>query len=391
MQTQDEAFHLTYCTNIHPGEGWDEVFAQIQKHVPPLKAQLAPDSPFGIGLHVANAAAETLSEPERLEAFRAWLDGHDCYVFTLNGFPYGDFHREVVKDDVYAPDWRQRKRVDYTRRLARLLAALLPEGMEGSISTSPLSYKPWLDEAGREETFRTGARHLAEIAVELARIEEETGKLIHLGLEPEPDCLIENTEETIRFFNEHLFPEGTSVANEATLRRHIGLCYDTCHFAVEYDDPKEALSRFEEEGIRISKVQLSAALQMDIAERSGKDVEASLRPFAESTYLHQVIERTSDGALHHYPDLPEALGSLEAGAAEEWRVHYHVPLFVERYGALRSTQKELLEALETVRERHLSRHLEIETYTWEVLPEDLQRDLTTSIGREFEWVLSQLE
>lgn len=397
-------FHLTYCTNIHPGESWEEIFAQLKAHVPELKNRLAPEQPFGIGLRLSAQAAVQLQEADHLPAFKQWLAEKDLYVYTMNGFPYGSFHRQRVKDQVYAPDWRSEERVEYTVNLARLLAELVPDGMDGGISTSPLSYKLWLDSPPlEEEVFRAASINLARVALEMARILEEHGKELHLDIEPEPDCLLENTEETVRFFNDWLLPAGgTFLADEhglsraeaeEMLRNHIRVCYDTCHFAVEYEDPAEAIQRFREEGIRIGKVQLSAALkvQLGASEEERATTASRLQAFEESTYLHQVIERRDDGSLHHYSDLSEALPNINNKAAREWRIHYHVPIFVDSFDSLHSTRDDIIRSLKQFRDNSDCRHFEIETYTWEVLPEELKADVTESIEREYRWVLEQAD
>ena len=396
--------HLTYCTNIHPGESWKEVFESLQTHTLPLKQQLAPGKPFGIGLRLSNEAAITLLEGDHLPRFRQWLDENGLYVFTLNGFPYGSFHRQVVKDNVYKPDWRTRERLDYTRRLVEILAALLPDGIDGGISTSPLSYKPWLiDEEDIHNAFEDSTAHLAELATELVQLHQSTGKLIHIDIEPEPDCLIENTQETIAFFNEWLFVQGSAqlaenlklTTKQATdyLRDHIRLCYDTCHFAVEYEPAAIVLQDMRDAGIRIGKIQISAAVKVDLpndAEAREKTAQR-LTPFAESTYLHQVVEQRVDGSLHHYTDLLAALPSIQQSDATSWRVHFHVPIFIEDFGDIQSTQQDIVDALRAMPDYTDCTHLEFETYTWEVLPPELKLDLTTSIHREYEWVLSVLQ
>ncbi|MEF8795596.1 MAG: metabolite traffic protein EboE [Salinivenus sp.] len=395
----DGALHLTYCTNIHPGERWSEVASTLKEYLPPLKAEVAPDASFGVGLRLSNQAAETLLEGNRLSRFREWLDANDLYVFTLNGFPYGSFHGEQVKDRVYAPDWRSAERVAYTRRLARILVRLVPGDLSGSISTSPLSYKPWLNHEEREEAFRAGSQHLAEVAVVLARLESETGTHLHVDLEPEPDCLIENTEESIAFFEDWLWPVGGAhladqldVSKEeaiSLLRRHVQLCYDTCHFAVEYETADAAFDRLSAAEVPVGKVQLSAALRATLPpDRSA--LAGQLQAFAEDTYLHQVVERRADGSLHRYPDLPDALPHIDRDDAEEWRIHYHVPIYTDTYGDLRSTRSHIGRTLEALAEDPFCPHLEIETYTWDVLPPDLKEDLPTSLQREYDWILSHV-
>lgn len=400
----NRSHHLTYCTNIHPGESWSAVFENLQTYIPDLKQRVCPDADFGIGLRLANTASEELLTGTSLLCLQDWLADNGCYIFTLNGFPYGGFHRQVVKDQVYSPDWSQRSRVRYTQRLITILAALLPQNVDGGISTVPLSYKPWhennLDK--QAQVFEESSLHLAEIAAELARIENATGKVMHLDLEPEPDALLENADEVIAFFENWLLPIGCRYLQrrqgilakvaERWLRRHIRVCYDTCHFAVEYEDPDVVLRKFRNAGITIGKIQLSSAIRITIPVEAHRReaLRQRLDPFAESTYLHQVVEQRSPNSLHRYRDLGEALPALSTTQATEWRTHFHVPIFVERYPPFESTQAHITAILQRLGDIPDCTHLEIETYTWEVLPSELKFDILTSIQREYEWVLQIL-
>ncbi|MEI1374832.1 metabolite traffic protein EboE [Nostoc sp. UHCC 0926] len=401
--TKDSNFHLTYCSNIHPGESWLEVFANLEKYVPNLKSRLSPTEPFGIGLRLADVAAKQLLENNNLAQFQAWLTQEDLYVFTLNGFPYGGFHRQVVKDQVYAPDWSTQERVNYTLNLTQILATLLPEGLDGGISTLPLSYKPWCkeDQATFEIVLKKSCLNIASVVTEMIRICEETGKILHIDLEPEPDGLIENTSEVIDFYHNWLLPIGGNYLSqklnieqslaETKLLEHVRVCYDTCHFSVEYEQPQSVFARLQSAGIKIGKIQISAAIKVKIpaeVEKRSLIVER-LRPFAESTYLHQVIECRSDGTLYHYPDLITALPNLEKSLAEEWRTHFHVPIFIHDYQILQSTQDDIATVLHLLQTNNACQHLEIETYTWDVLPSEMKIDLLTSIQREYEWVLKE--
>ena len=398
----DRPYHLTYCSNIHPGEDWEDVFKNLQTYIPKLKKELAQDQSFGIGLRLANRASEELLQGDKLSQLKQWLTKEDCYVFTLNGFPYGGFHRQVVKDEVYRPDWCSGDRLSYTERLVKILAALLPEGIDGGISTMPLSYKPWWQSNPTQlsRIFEGSTFHLAQMAAQMAQVEEVTGKLLHLDLEPEPDALLENTDEVVAFFQNWLLPVGqeylqqtyrvTPTIAETWLRRHIRVCYDTCHFAVEYEDPAIALAKFEKAGITIGKFQLSSAIRIPIPqERSQRQVlRQHLEPFAESTYLHQVIEQRAEGILHHYQDLQDALPELMNTSATEWRTHFHVPIFIDRYPPFASTQDHITAILQELSQVPQCNHLEIETYTWEVLPPEMKLDIFTSIKREYEWIIN---
>ncbi|MEH2266242.1 metabolite traffic protein EboE [Nostoc sp.] len=401
--TKNSNFHLTYCSNIHPGETWLEVFANLESYIPKLKLRLSPTEPFGIGLRLADIAATQLLESNNLAQLQAWLTQHNLYVFTLNGFPYGGFHRQVVKDQVYAPDWSTQERVNYTLNLAKILAVLLPEELDGGISTLPLSYKPWWkkDQATFEVVLKESCLNIASVILEMIRISEETGKILHIDLEPEPDGLIENTSEIIDFYQNWLLPIGGNYLSEklnieqhlaeTKLLEHVRVCYDTCHFSVEYEQPQSVFTRLQSAGIKIGKIQISAAVKVKIpaeVEKRNLIVER-LRPFAESTYLHQVIERRNDGTLHHYPDLITALPHLEQSLAEEWRTHFHVPIFIHDYQILQSTQDDIATVLNLLQINDACSHLEIETYTWDVLPSEMKIDLLTSIQREYEWVLNE--
>ena len=392
-------YHLTYCTNVHPGERWDEVLTTLQTYVPSIQKALAPDRPFGIGLWLSHQATEDILSGHQLSGFQAWLAENDYYVFTMNGFPYGGFHRQRVKDEVYHPDWTTPERLHYTLRLFDILAKLLPENIEGGISTSPLSYKRWYpDEAALNQVRAEATNQLAQVAEHLYRLHQTTGKRLHLDLEPEPDGLLENTQEVIDYVNQWLLPRGVPYLQqqlglspdeaERCLRTHIRICYDVCHFAVMYERPREVFARWQQEGIAIGKIQLSAALKAKFptAKPARAPIAQAFDSLVEPTYLHQVVARMSDNRLIHYTDLPAALEHINHPTIDEWRTHFHVPIFVSEYGALAATQSDIQEVLDILREAPVTQHLEVETYTWEVLPPEIQLGLAESIVRELQWV-----
>jgi sugar phosphate isomerase/epimerase len=403
----DRDLHLTYCTNIHAADGWSAVFANLQRYAPALKARFSPSAPFGVGLRLSAREARELRAGHRLEELRAYLDREGLYVAIINGFPYGHFHGAPVKASVYAPDWRDPARVEYTLDLIEILSRLVPEGVDGGISTAPMSYKPWLQAVASTERARAWAaiaENVARIAEALVRVRRDRGTLIHLDIEPEPDCSVENTDESIDLFDHWLLPYGTPALAaalgtsgadaERDLRDHVRLCFDCCHFAVEYEDPAVALARLRDAGIEIGRVQLSSALRVPFPSdrTAARTLADALRPFADSTYLHQVVEHGSDGPKH-YPDLDAALDSV-AGAATlpvEWRIHFHVPLFTREYEAFESTQEYVRQVIELARRDRFTSHLEIETYTWDVLPPGLKLEVGDSIAREYQWVLAQLD
>lgn len=396
--------HLTYCTNIHAGESWEDHFAALKENVPRIKEQLSPDKPFGIGLRLSHLASLELGKKETLETFTEWLDKTQCYVFVINGFPYGGFHHTKVKDRVHAPDWTTQDRVLYTIQLFNILSALLPEGMEGGVSTSPLSYRHWHGTAQeeRQQAFETATENILKVVDDLIKIRETTGQLLHIDVEPEPDGLIGNGPEFISWYRDVLLPQGIRYlknhlgyeADQATaaIKDHVQLCYDICHFAVGYEDHDAMVRELDIQEIKVGRIQISAALKADMAPNPvdrGKTVEA-FRQFNESTYLHQVVARQEDGSFIRYPDLPEALQDANAASTREWRSHFHVPLFVKDYGVLQSTQADIEKVLSIQKAKPFSPFMEVETYTWEVLPDKLRLPMKESIVRELQWVIALL-
>jgi hypothetical protein len=396
--------HLTYCTNIHAGESWPDHFTALKENIPLVKSRIAPNIPMGLGLRLSHLASTRLIEREELETFKNWLSENNLYVFTLNGFPYGGFHRTRVKDDVHTPDWTTRERVEYTKRNFNILKELLPAGMDGGQSTSPLSYRHWFKTAAElEEATKKATAHIAEIAIFLAQIYEYEGKHLHLDIEPEPDGILETGEEFLSWYNNELIPIAADLIaaelnidrQSATiiLKKHIGLCYDVCHFAIGYEPHEAIIQKVEANGIIIGKIQISAALKGNLAVNAGerKTVTDSFAHFNESTYLHQVVAKTISGDLIRYRDLPEALNDSNNEKVTEWRAHFHVPVAATDYGVLLSTQDAIMEVLDIQKKSPFTKHLEVETYTWEVLPAALKLPLTASIIREMEWVIDYLE
>jgi sugar phosphate isomerase/epimerase len=375
--------HLTYCSNIHPGESWAEVRANVERHALAVRARVHPEGDFGVGLRLSARAAAELSAPAVLAEFRAFLARHRLYVFTLNGFPYGAFHGQRVKEGVYLPDWRDPERLRYTDQLADLLAALLPDdpALEGSVSSVPGAFTPAL---GGPSDVALIVEHLLRHVAHLVALRARSGRIVTLALEPEPHCFLETIAEVVEFFAQEL--HGAAAAR--ALQQHLGVCLDLCHAAVEFEDPAEALRQLEHSGVRVLKMQISAGLRLPTLDAPAL---AALQRFDDPVYLHQVVQR-GPGGLQRFADLPAALAALPASTdGLEWRVHFHVPIFLERLAPFVSTQSFIREVLALHRRRPLSPHLEVETYTWEVLPEPYRRGaVDEAVARELDWVRTEL-
>jgi sugar phosphate isomerase/epimerase len=385
-----DGLHLGYCTNIHAGETWPEVQEALRTRLLEVRNKVtSAKTKFGIGLRLSDIAARELEAPAELDKFREFLAENNLYVYTINGFPFGQFHGTRVKERVYLPDWLDDARVEYSDRLARILAAIVPDGIEGSISTVPGAFKPRAP--GTEEQQRI-ANNLLRHAETLVRLAGETGKKISLALEPEPACLIETTAETIEFFETHLFSRSARKdRSELFLREHFGVCFDACHMSVEHEPPEEAVANLQKAGIRIVKAQISAGLKVELTEENLDTQLSALEPFAEETYLHQVVEKRGT-ALHRFVDLPEAIAAARRQRQPgEWRIHFHVPIFLAKLGAFASTQDELARLLHLIRRTGCTQHLEVETYCWDVLPAEHRKDdMAEAIARELLWTKDQV-
>lgn len=376
--------HLGYCTNIHRGETFEETWHGLREYTLKVRERVAPGKPYGIGLRLSEQAARDLSVPCMLAEFQEWLEANNCYVFTINGFPYGSFHGTRVKEQVFKPDWTTKERLDYTCLLFDLLSKLLPKGMSGSVSTLPGSHKEFaIGIDGLEAIFD----NLKLCSEHIQRICDATGQDLHLGMEPEPLGLFETSGETLKFFGLYVdrFP------GDKHFLQRVGMNYDCCHLAVEFEEAEEALARIHGAGIRLSKIHLSSALRLQPTVENRE----RLRGFDEPVYFHQVIAREGDAPLRRFRDIPNALEAaahLPHEIGDEWRVHFHIPLHAEPSAGFQDTKDHIHGALDWLAQHPTAcQHLEMETYTWEVLPEGLRSgDVVDQLCAEYGWTLEEM-
>lgn len=368
--------HLAYCTNIHPAESWAETMHVINTHALAVRDQLATTTPFALGLRLSARAAHDLLQADHLPRFQDWLAATNTYVFTINGFPHGGFHGQRVKERVFLPDWTSPDRIAYTKQLFRILAEIADPAAGASVSTLPGSHKSFLADESQI------LRNLREFAQWLDDLADSSHIDLHLGLEPEPFGHIENTQESLAFFDK------LNAGNSAdTIRRRIGINYDACHFAIEFDDARSSLDQLRAAGIRLSKIHLSNALAID---PRNPNALAALHSFEEPTYFHQVIARHSNGTLIRFPDLPDFL-SAPPTDLQEARIHFHIPLDAAPPSPLHSTGRDVEAVIDwCLQNPDTCSHFEIETYTWSVLPDALRRPVEDQIAAEYRWVLGML-
>lgn len=397
MKLADNLGHLSYGTLVHPADNWDELWASLNTYVPRIKERVAPDEPFGVSLRLsAESVAALRADEQARKRLRAFLDANDLYVYTVNAFPYGSFKGRVVKEQVYEPDWHTEQRRDYTIGVAEILAEITEPGISPSIQSSPLAFKPKVEDDGYVDTM---IGNVLAVVAHLVALRARTGRLVRLALEPEPYCYLETTSETLECYRSHLYSGSAATRlssltgvplSEAhgALREHLGITFDICHQAVVFDDIPASLQAINEAGIPIFKLQAAAALYIPEVNR---DLIDALSQFANAVYLTQTFER-ANGGVSSFLNLDAAIEDWERDPRScEWRVHVHVPVFIDDFGAFKSTRFAIEQALAVHKQTRVSDHLEIETYTWDVLPPSVKDgDIVGYVSRELEWVRDTL-
>jgi hypothetical protein len=389
--------HLTYSTLVHPGDTWEEMWDSLTRYVPAVKERVCPNERFGVSLRLSgNSAAKLTGDPAEREKLKKFLGDNDLYLYTVNAFPHGPFKNQVVKEKVYEPDWRSNTRAEYTMQVADILAEVADPGVNPSIQSPPLGFKPRVT---GEDVINAYTDQVSRVVAHLAKLEQRTGRTVTLALEPEPYCFLETTDEAVDYFTNHLYAEknAAALAGElscsteqagATLRKHLGVVFDICHQAVEFEDISQDLQKLVDAGIPIFKLQEAAALQVP---EVTQDMVNSLRRYADTVYLTQTMEK-KDGEMTEFLNLEDAFEAWDKDPGpREWRTHFHVPVFLEELGDFRTTRFAIEDALAFHKAAPCSDQLEIETYTWDVLPEHLKTgDIVDYVTRELEWVQEQL-
>lgn len=374
-------YNLGYCTNVHAGKNLDRYLASLERYAVEVKSRMPGEQALNIGLWLSARTASQILSDNRLAEFRGFLESKGLRAFTMNGFPYGDFHADSVKYQVYEPDWTSPQRLDYTVNLIRILARLIPEGARASISTLPLGWPR------RDFDYRKAAENLLLVA-DLLRINElRTGKLIHLDIEPEPGCILSGSADVVSFFKNYLLPGRM----EEDILRYIRVCHDICHASVIFEDQQAAVRNYVANGIRIGKVHVSSAIEAEVTCENSGSILDQLATFREDRYLHQTYVKTAD-KITSYDDLPQAISSVDAWKKGTLRCHFHVPVFVEKFGNLGTTRSEIIDCLRSIHKMSDCSDFEVETYAWTVLPDELKTDdLAGGIAEELLWTQENLE
>lgn len=393
--------HLTYCTNIHINTNWEESLHNLNRYTISIKKSIAPNKEFGIGLCLSNTIVDNLITAQNITLFKNWLVFNNMYVLTLNGFVYKHFHKKNIKENIYKPDWSTEERLLYTKKLIHLFSNIITK-KNGSISTVPICYKKTMDNyKERYRILQKSIINLMEITKLLVTISKEKKINLYLCLEPEPDCFLENTNDILNFYNHYLIPYGSEYLNKnykypinyakKQICKYIQICYDVCHFAIQYEKPEETFTTLRKNKITIGKIQLSSLLNIQTPKNKKIKFKKTkqLHIYSKTQFLHQT--RTHDKTKNqiNYPDLLKIIDIKHITDVKKynWRIHYHIPLYRKTYNAYNTSQeyiKKVIQQLDPKKEHHL----EIETYTWEALHKKQNIDVVGSIVKEYTYILN---
>ncbi|QLE02970.1 metabolite traffic protein EboE [Galbibacter sp. BG1] len=393
------AFHLSYCTNVHRAETWTELFSVLNDHIPTIKDKISKENPFGISLRLSQKASQELSEDNNLDIFKDWLLIHNLYVFSINGVVFGKMHENNIKDLVYAPDWSSKDRLRYTRRLIKQLCAIMPENVTGSITTSPIGYRYWYsNEEEVNKCYIKSAKNLIKLVAELYNLECDTGKYIHLDLKPESNSLLSNSTQVIDFFRAYLLPTGVEVLPQLIDRisqdvedivlRYINICYNVSDFFMAFEEPSFTFKRFKHTKIKVGKIQLSSILRLMMHENNKEQILNLFSKFNQDRFLHHVSEKIGETVIT-YPDLMDVV--QRHSEIEELRAQFKIPVYIDKFYALGSNQDQIVDVIRYLKVNNVCDQIEVETYTWELLPEELKTNLISSLAEELIWVRYKME
>lgn len=372
---------ISYCTNIFQAETWEEIRKSVQTFMPKVRKELRLlDSSFdkefiGLGLRLsAQAAYELVTQKGEIEKFKDWLDSEAFCVETMNGFPYGRFTGDVVKEKVFLPDWTSDERLDYTRNLFEILVQI-SDSSTLSVSTLPGSHRFFYPD--KEAMFS----RLEAMAIELDKLSQKHGRLCRLGLEPEPFGYFDESNGVIQFFDElREFSKHPEL-----VQKYLGITYDTCHAAVMRENIEDGLNALSDNGIPLVKVQLTNAL---VYHQQVDSALSELEPFLDKVYFHQAsIYRKDELQMVHDVETLFPAILKEKPTQAEWRLHYHIPLYAKPEWPFADTSEYISTTCRMLKQNpEWMPHLEVETYTWSVLPTHLRKSIEIQIARELQYI-----
>ncbi len=405
LNINNETIHLTYCTNIHKEKNWKKIFKNLNTYPNLIRKKIKKNEKFSIGLCLSHL--NTLELKNILITFKQWLKNNHFYIQTINGFCYQTFHKKNIKHSIYYPNWNNIKRYNFTKLLIKTLNYLLTEKY-GTISTIPIFYKKTVKtKKVKYYSLQKSIINLMKIIVYLHNFKKKTN--LYICLEPEPDCLLENTNDIIFFYTQHLWKHGTEYLHKnfkikkknalLLIKYYIQICYDVCHFALLEESPHKTFITLNKKSIKIGKIQASLCININ-EPRSfylKKKFLENIKEITKKTqFLHQTeLKNLITKKKTKIKDLEDILKKNEDitkknkydTKIQQYKIHYHVPLYKKTYQKFKITN---LPLLQTIKNIHLTttKVVEIETYTWSCIKKSQKLNISKSLINEYKIILN---
>lgn len=386
-------YHLTYCSNIFKEKTWKNLFCKLKKYITNLRKFFIKKH-IGLSLCLSNSLTNEIKKPDNISSLKTWLKKNSLYISSINGFVYQTFHQKSIKENIYLPDWTSKKRLIFTQNIIHILKNIIKKNHDGSISTLPISYKLWTKDNHKHYVLYKTSKHLSDLLILLINIKKQTKNIIHLDIEPEPQCTIETYKETHAFFEhwllpickKHLIPKYKKQHLITHIYKHIKICYDICHFSVNFENHKEILNSIKQSKIKIGKIQISSALKIDLNNNNKTSQLKTLLALQNSPFLHQTTEKVAN-KIKKYPDVKYILETFKQKAQGELRIHCHISIHEKIYKNIETTYQETQETLKVFLKTLHIKHIEIETYTHNIIYEDSP---LAAIIKEYNWAINTL-
>lgn len=387
-------YHLTYCSNIFKEKTWKNLFCKLKIYITNLR-KFFKKKHIGLSLCLSNSLANEIKKTDNISNLKMWLKKNRLYISSINGFVYQTFHQKKIKENIYLPDWTSKKRLNFTQNLIDILKNIIKKNHDGSISTLPISYKSWTKDNHKHYVLYKTSKHLSELLILLINIKKQIKNIIHLDIEPEPQCMIETYKETHTFFEQwllpickkYLIPRYKKQKLITHIYTHIKICYDICHFSVNFENHKEILNSIQKSKIKIGKIQISSALKINLNNNNKKSQLKTLLTLQSSPFLHQTTEKVAK-KIKKYTDIKHILETFEQKTHGEMRIHCHISIHEKIYKNIETTHQETQETLKIFLKTLRIKHIEIETYTHNIIYDD---NPLAAIIKEYNWAIHTLK
>lgn len=381
---------ITYCSNIFKNNNGTQLLNSLNKYKKEFKSYK------DISICVSNNIINELNEKKNLNKILTWKKINKKNIPLINGFVYKNFHQNLIKENIYYPDWTKKERFNFTKNTIFFAQKINKRSKICGISTLPITYKLWIKN-NTKYNIKKAINFFFEILKILIKIKKYKNILIHIDIEPEPFCLLEDCKDFIYFFKSWILPELEEKIkiylnvkkNKAknVITKHLNLCFDICHSAVMFENQKLSLDLIKKFKIKIGRVQISSAIKI---KKINKHNFNHLNFLNKSPFLHQSLMKLNNLKYIKNNDFKN-IKIINNEIIKEIRIHCHVPIYKKKItNNIYTTQKELKNSLMNILKYDFTRNLEIETYTYNMLYKKKSNKIKSMI-KEYNWLINLIK